>query len=336
MRDQRCIPVANSITSPARCQAHGRRMNIQRPWMAQKSEEDQQVLEALQSGRIPDQDPLAEALHRAERNPVSAKDRAKRRLASRFIRTLFIASATFFLITGGIAAYLLLFSGRQVSCDNVTLDVRGPASIPSGKELVLNVSILNQNIVPIEGAEIVFEYPEGTRSVQNTTVLLPSQREQVGTIEPGERVRTTGRAILFGKEQTEHEIETRIEFTIADTDSNASWSCKTPFKITLATAPVSVSVVGLEEISSGQELALEVEVRANSDDLVRDVRLLATYPFGFDFISSDPKPTTKDSVWDIGDVAPGTVRTITLRGRVTGLWFGKSKCRLYAGRSIAC
>jgi hypothetical protein len=283
---------------------------------ASPEEESAHVLEALRSGRLPDQDPLAEALHRAEQNPYAVKERTERKLAFRFIRTLFIASAAFFLITGGIASYFLLYGGREVKCENITLDVRGPASIPSGKELVLNASVLNQNIVPIEGVEIVFEYPEGTRSPQNSTVPLPSQREQIGTIDSGERVRTTGRAILFGQEQTEHTISTRVEFTVKD--SNASFRCETPFTIALATAPISVAVTGLEEISSGQELVLTVEVRSNSEELVRDARLVATYPYGFDFLSADPKPTTKESVWDIGDVGPGTVRTYTIRGKVSG------------------
>lgn len=279
-------------------------------------QDNERILDDLHQGHVPDNDPLAEAFRRAEATPGASMERTQRRLASRFVRTLFIASAVFFILTGGLAANFLLFSGRQVSCDNITIDVRGPASIPSGKELLLNVSILNQNIVPIEGAEIVFEYPEGTRSPENTTIPLPSQREQVGTIESGEPVRATGRAVLYGKEQTEYEIMTRVEFTIKD--SNASWDCEVPYKVALATAPVGVTITGLRELSSGQQLELVAEVTSNSEDLVRDVRLVATYPFGFDFISANPKPTTGEAVWDIGDITPGTKRTITIRGQVTG------------------
>lgn len=276
----------------------------------------QQTLEALQTGRLPDDDPLAEALHRAQQNPVPARTRTERRIASRLIKTLFIASALFFVFAAGIAAYFLLYSGRQVSCDNIVLDVRGPASIASGKELVLNVTVLNKNVVPIENAEVIFDYPEGTRSVDNSTAPLPSQREQLGTVASGERVRTNGHAILYGKEMSEQSITTRVQFAIKD--SNASWECKQTYKVVLATAPVTVSVAGLEEISSGQELDLVLTLHSNSDEIVRNVRLVSTYPYGFDFLSADPKPTTKESVWDIGDVMPGTERTITIRGKANG------------------
>lgn len=238
----------------------------------------------------------------------------KQRTTTRVVRSIFLTALAFFILSAGVAWYFFFYEHNQISCDNVKIDVTGPLSVPSGKELTLNVGILNKNPTPVQLAELVVNYPEGTRSVQNSAISLTTARERVGTIASGERVRTSVRALLYGKEQSESTIDLIVEYRIDE--SNAVFVCKAPYKVIIATSPVGLVVDGLEEVSSGQELVLTATVSSNADETVRDQRLVAEYPFGFEFVRAEPKPTNDLNAWDVGDISPGSKRTVTIYGIV--------------------
>lgn len=307
----------------ARRKLLGGRFEVNKNWQEDtltkfphQSEEEMRSheLEALREGRVPDQDPMAEAIHVLEATRTARRQHSRKLLTERFMRTLLVASAAFFVLSSAIAAYFLLFSNRQVSCDNVKLEVRGPTSVPSGKELILNILMTNNNAVPLENAEITIEYPEATRSIQGET--LSYQSNSIGVIDSGETAKYTGRAVLNGQESDQRIIHTSLDFSVQD--SNASFTCTQPFVVTLATAPINIAVDALGEISAGQEMILKIDVTANSDETVPDARLVVAYPFGFDYVSADPKPSAGESVWDLGDVLPNSRHTITVKGFVTG------------------
>jgi len=287
-------------------------------------EDPEQVLHDLHEGRVPGapHDPLRDILEENQHARTAQYEREQGGgdhtvpLAHRLIKTLFVASAVFFLVSVGIAGWWFFFGKGQVSCQNIEFNIRGPLSTPSGKELVLYVGITNKNPVALQNAEISVEFPEGTRSPEDSSRYLTTQRETVGTLEIGESVRTDARAVLYGQEHEEFELVSAIDFGIED--SNATWHCERPQAITIATAAVTLAADGLEEISTGQELELEITAQSNSEVLVPNVRLVADYPFGFDYTSADPKPTTDEHVWDFGDMEPGSARTITIRGTVSG------------------
>lgn len=275
------------------------------------------ILKELHEGHIPgdtnkktsildDKQFSAEAVRKIEEKPVT----------SRIIKAVFISSFLFFLLTIGLAGYFLMVGKNQVSCENVDILVTGPRTIASGKKLMLDVAVVNRNPVPMRNAVIEVRFPEGTRSVESSSVALPSTKEQIGTIEKDERVRTTASALLFGQEQTDHEITAVLTYEIDD--SNASFSCAQPLTVLISTSPVSLTVEGLEEISSGQEVELEITMTSNSEEVVPDLRLVAKYPFGFEFVSSTPEPMEGNTVWEVGDLAPGMERTVKLHGIVRG------------------
>jgi len=240
--------------------------------------------------------------------------REKQRVTTRVIRSIFLTALVFFILSLCVAGYFFFFSHNQISCDNMKIDVTGPLSVASGKELVLNVGIQNKNPSSVQLAELVVNYPEGTRSAQNNSISLTTARERIGTIKAGERVRTSTSALMFGKEQSEYTVDLTVEYRIDQ--SNAVFSCNAPYKVIIATAPVGLVVEGLEEVSSGQELALIATLTSNSDQTVRDQRVIVDYPFGFEFVRGEPAPTNGKNAWDVGDIAPGTKRTITVYGVV--------------------
>jgi len=280
--------------------------------------EPEQVLKELYEGHVPGQVIAKESILDDKRFKADAVvvEQPEDRFVSRIIKAVLIASFLFFIFAVGLAGYYLIGGKNQVSCKNVAITVAGPRSIASGKKLLLDVAVTNNNPVPMKNATLEVIFPDGARNTEGSGGTLPSTKEQVGTIEVQEHVRTSASALLFGQEQTEQEIKAKVSYEIDD--SSASFSCEQPYVILISTSPVSLTVEGLEEISSGQELELEVTVTSNSEETVPDLRIVAEYPYGFEFISSEPEPVEDDRVWEVGDLVAGKVRTIKVRGIVRG------------------
>jgi len=143
----------------ARRKMQGKRFDVHQEWeedpltqFPHQTEEEvkEHELEALREGRLPDSDPMAESMHRLQATRSASRQRTRKLLTDRFMRNLLVASIAFFVVSSVIAVYFLIFSNRQVSCNNVKVEVRGPTSLPSGKELVLNVLITNNNAVALQ------------------------------------------------------------------------------------------------------------------------------------------------------------------------------------------
>jgi len=273
-------------------------------------------LEALREGRVGDTmlQRGPSVLYEARATAVAHERIEKERLLSRTVRAIFIASFGFFVLSAGIASYFFVIGKNKVSCDKLAVEVTGPVSVSSGKELVLNVGILNQNPVPITATTLILEYPDGTRVAGDTATPLPRTRDDLGTLDPGEHVRAFAKSVMYGREQTERDIGMTVEFKVDG--SNAAFRCAYPYHVVIATAPVSLAVDGLEEITSGQEITLTAKLTTNTEGVVPKVRLIAEYPFGFQFRSATPPPANGLDVWEIGDMAPGTERTVIVTGTV--------------------
>lgn len=261
-------------------------------------------------------DPSTEDVSEGE--PVSpasmGRARPKRSYVGLAIKGILGVSILFFFGAAGYVAWSLFAGDGAVTCGKIGFDFQAPASVGSGEDLLLDVGVTNNNPVALTNAQLTFKYPDGTRSAEDSSILMPSQRESIGVIDPGETVTVSSRATLYGKEQSVALIGATLEYGLVG--SNAKFTCEAEQDIRITTAPVSLSVEGLEEIASGQQLELRVRVRSNSSRVVSDQRLVAEYPFGFEFVSAEPEPTVGNNVWDVGDVAPGTEQVYVIRGIV--------------------
>jgi hypothetical protein len=229
---------------------------------------------------------------------------------------LLVLSGGFFLLSLLVAAYFLFSGSHFVSSENIEIAVQGPTTVEGGEELVLQIAVTNKNPVPMELADLIVEFPAGTRQPGDVSVELLRTREGLGTIEPGERVQKTVRAVLFGPENSVQDIHITVEYRVQD--SNAIFYKEQSYQVTLSSSPVSITVEGLKEITSGQTLDLAVTVTSNSSNVIENVLLTTEYPFGFAFTFSEPNASFGNTTWELGDIQPGGKRVIKIRGTVLG------------------
>ncbi|MBY0539651.1 DUF11 domain-containing protein [Patescibacteria group bacterium] len=245
-----------------------------------------------------------------DQSPMSKKPKMKP------LEILFASSVVFFVVASAVAALLFLGGNNTVSTKNVSVQVSGPAQIGAGSTLSLQVVVTNKNAVPMELTDLIVEFPEGTRSDFDIGVELPRIRESLGTIQPGESVNRTIRAVLFGLQGTNATIKASAEYRVPS--SNAVFVSGSTYSVNLNESPAVISVETLKEASAGQEVTFGVSIRSNAPDVLSDMLLLASYPPGFSFLSANPKASAGTTAWELGDIEPGGSRTVLVTGTFSG------------------
>ncbi len=233
-----------------------------------------------------------------------------------FFTKLLMFSIVIFLIAIGIGAYLVFNGSNIVSANNVDITINGPISVAGGEPISFDVQVLNKNNIKLQTVDLSVEFPSGTVDSTDTSKELKKFRELLPDIDPGSYEKKTIEATLYGEENSKKEIKVVVEYRV--NGSNAIFQKEKTFDILVSSSPLNVSVSSFKEVNSGQEFDLNVSMVSNSKETLKNIILKSTYPFGFSFINSDPKPLSDNNTWKIGDIPPGAKKTIKIRGKLDG------------------
>ena len=232
-------------------------------------------------------------------------------------KKIFIVSLVFFALATVISLVIFFRGTNTISATQVGIEIQGPVSSAGGDKLAFEVSVRNTNRVPLNSADLLIEYPEGTRQDGNIQSELKRYREALGTIEQGKSVAKKVGAVLFGEEGEVKKILVSVEYRVPG--SNAIFHKEKEYEVAISSSPIILSLNLPSEIATNQEFEFPVEIASNSSALMEGVMLRAEYPFGFSFVSADPKPSWGNTVWSFGDLKPGAKRKIKIKGKVLGL-----------------
>jgi hypothetical protein len=232
------------------------------------------------------------------------------------LTVLFIVSVVFLI--SAISFALFSFRGGKVgiSKESITIDVTAPISIASGELLKLDISVSNNNQVNLEVAELVIEYPSGTRQADDITESLSRTRTVLGEINTGEIVKHLEVARIFGEEDETVVIPIKLEYRIPS--SNAVFEVYKDFDLTLSSSPLRLDVTGLDKVTGGQRVSFDVALESNGNEILRNVLVEAEYPFGFSFIDSNIEPIFNNRIWEFEEISPGETIDITIDGILEG------------------
>lgn len=249
------------------------------------------------------------------------------------VSKVFIASALFFVVAAGIAAYVILGGLNVISSKNVDITVRGLSAVSAGEEVSLDILIENNNKTSLRSGTIYVEYPSGTRRADDITRELVRDQIDLGSVTSSSVVTKNVKAVFFGEKDSIKEIRVSVDYQ-ADS-SNATFTKEKIYEITIKSSPIIMNVEVPKEVNAGQEIQITAEVVSNSSTLVRDLLLRADYPFGFTFLRSQPQVNFDSNVWRLGDLAPNEKRTITITGRMDGQNEEERTFRFTAGTASA-
>ena len=233
-----------------------------------------------------------------------------------FFTKLFIFSAIFCMIAIGVGAYLFWNGSNLISADNIEIMVNGPVSVPGGEVVSFDVTAKNNNNVDLQGVDLSVAFPAGTVDPLDQGKTLSSYRKLMGDIPRGGSLTETVRAVIFGEENLVKQISVTLTYGVKG--STAVFTKNKTYDVLLSSSPIGLSVTSFKEINSGQEFELKMALKSNSKEILKNVLLKGSYPFGYKFVSSSFPVLTDNATWKIGDLPPGAGRTITLRGSLSG------------------
>lgn len=216
----------------------------------------------------------------------------------------------FFVLAVASAAYFLVFGGRSVSTDRISIVSDGPTSISSGDEVTILISIENRNPVTIMSTTLSAEFPDTARSPDNEEQPFTHFEDTVGDILPGETGTRSLRVLLYGSEGERVVVPIRFEYRIEG--SNAVFVKEAEYEVQITSSPISVRAEAVSEAAVGQPLTFAVTVRSNAEESLENVAVFAQYPFGF------TAKRGEGPVFPVGSLAPGEERTVTVTGTLTG------------------
>lgn len=233
-----------------------------------------------------------------------------------FFTKLLIGSIIFFVVSIGIGAYIVFNGVNIISANNIDITVNGPATISGGDPLSFDIQVENKNNIKLQEVDLQVAFPSGTVDPEDRSKELKDWRELMDDISPGGVGQKTVKAVLYGEENSTKEITITVTYRVSG--SNAIFKKEKTYDVIINSSPISVSVSSFNEVTSGQEFEMGLTVSSNSEDVISNVLLRASFPFGFTMTSSDVKQIGDSAVWRIGDIPSKGKKTIKIKGKLEG------------------
>lgn len=232
------------------------------------------------------------------------------------LRNFLIGAIVFFMISLAFAAYVFVGGLNQVSPENIIISLEGSNNTPAGKVYDFAISIENKNNVLLQDTKMVVAFPDGTKSSINPTLDLKRENISTNEILSGGMINQKLSAILYGDKGEFKNIAVSFEYSVPG--SNSTFTKNVTFEVEIDDSPIIVEVDMEEQFMSGEVFETEILISSNTDQTIRDVILVAEYPFGFEYTGSIPEPDFEENIWVIGTIQPTENKRIYLNGKVVG------------------
>ena len=233
-----------------------------------------------------------------------------------FFTKILIASIVFCLGAVGIGAYLFFNGANLISANNIDITINGPVSIQGGEPISFDVVTTNNNNVDLQLVDMSVDFPPGTTDPSDSTSIMQNYRKLIGDIPSGGKSDEQVKAIIFGQENDQKQITVTLTYSVKG--STSVFTKIQTYNVLISSSPINVNVSSVKEITSGQEFSIKVDLKSNSKEVLKNVLVRGSYPFGFTFDSSDLKPFSDNATWAIGDIPPGAERSFNIKGKLQG------------------
>jgi hypothetical protein len=233
-----------------------------------------------------------------------------------FFTKILLGSAVFFLICLGVGAYLFFNGSNLISANNLDITVNGPVSIAGGTPFSFVVQVTNKNNVKLTNVDLEVDFPTGSVNPTNTATEQKIYQTLMDDINPGGVTQRTVNADLYGQENSTKEMVVKVFYQVPG--SNATFEKDKTYDVLVSSSPLTLSVSSFNQVTAGQKFDMTVTLTSNSQSTIKNVLMNAVYPFGYSYITSDQKPLADKATWNVGDIAPGKSKTVTISGALQG------------------
>lgn len=211
-------------------------------------------------------------------------------------------------------AWRVLSSRNVVSDKNIDMTLDVTPYIEGGVATPFIVSLQNRNEVALTEASLTLMYKQGTGAQDEQEKI--QVKKELGTVNQGDFKRSDFEVTLFGSEGEARDITVKLEYKVKG--SNAKFSKVGVTQVVLKSPPISVNIEGPTTLSVGQIGTFTFTVKNNTGTTTTASLLLATLPTNFQIESTNPKSSTRGTLWQIKPLEAGATEVVTLTGSLTG------------------
>ncbi|MDP3769523.1 MAG: hypothetical protein Q8R40_01120 [bacterium] len=227
-------------------------------------------------------------------------------------------------VGGGIVLLLIALTGvfvflyLRTQGQEARIEIQASDTTESGGIITIPVVFRNVSHTTLGEGEIVITLPEGALLREDGRDIEAPVRisKKVADLKPDEQGVVEISARLFGKEN-EDQLITAV-YVYRPESLRARFSAKATKEIMISKVPLALSWEVPETLSRGQEVNLKVHYVLSSRLAFEKMALRMEYPNGFTFISSEPKPSFGDTVWELGTLEPEREGIIVIHGKIAG------------------
>lgn len=222
---------------------------------------------------------------------------------------------TTLLVLGAAGFGVYTYLQRQSA---VSVAISGPASVASAERVGFEVTYQNSSWNDIEGAVLTVNVPETFQLETTPEMKMSGKRVEValGTVARNERKKITLNGKFFGGKGEKGTLEAVLRYTAKGTSSQ--YETRGTHQVTLATSPLLFEVSAPGEVASGQEVDYVITYENRSPETFRNMRIVVTYPEGFQYISSDAGPTEGNTTWLLPELKPNQGGKLVIHGSLGG------------------
>lgn len=247
------------------------------------------------------------------------------------IVTLFVSLAVV-LIVVGVLSYLFIFRDRDTfDPSSITMEILAPDSVASGEEITYTVRISNGSATALTNAELFFEKPNGFSVIGGDgegsgSTVLSRPLDDIGAGSVG---LVEFRGPILGERNSIKSASATLRY-VPENFPESSFEAQASRDVVISSVPLTLSGSAQTEVASGGEVVYTLSYLNNSTAVYEDLILDVTYPQGFEFLSASPSPTSRDNIWEIGDLSrTAEPQQIEIRGRLSG---SEGESKVFAAR----
>lgn len=232
------------------------------------------------------------------------------------IRVLkYLVLLAFALLIAAISSFW--FSDPSFREKDVVLELEGPTQVSSGEEVAYKFKYKNQTRSVLRNLDFTFSYPDGA------TVLIEGQAKEnytedfeIEKLAPGEKGEKEFKVFLIGEKGNIKIAKINVLFNADSLTS--SFEKSTSLSTTIVSTPITLTLVALPNIISGDATDYILDYRNESSEDASDLIIEFDYPDGFSYRSFSPNPESGNNIWLIKSLRKGSGGRISVGGILNG------------------
>lgn len=219
------------------------------------------------------------------------------------------------LVLGGVGIWFILKTPTFLG-SKVNFEIQGPKTIASGETFSYEILCNNKEEVAMENVEIEVIYPEGFIFTSSDPESTDEHTWVMDKIEAQAEKKIVILGQLIGEPDQDKEI--RVNFSYKPQNVSSRFDQEKKLVTEISTYGITLAGDLPESIPQDSEIEWIIKYGNITKNTISGIKIEAQYPDGFEFLSSDPKPSDNNNLWRDLTLKANQEQEIKIKGTLSG------------------